>query len=647
VRTLPGPVSAGIAAGATPDVKVELIDWALHYADLFISGPSGRNGAAVAADGTLVQVYNDGAGNIKYRRVADPSQVSWGAFSSLTSTANVSGVVCLAKLSDRLRVLWPDSATTNVVYRDSFDSGVTWSAAANLFDAGAAVAGISADASPNVVFVLYQVGINWRVAIWTFTVGWSRGDWSRGDFPGAGGIGVCSIVGGGGSYIVVVSLDDGTGGGFALYSTIWTGPWSTLVTVFANDVAAGLTIQDPHVTYYDGLYHCCTGVVDTGSISGFAYTRASLQHSTDGVHWSDPLEDAGAFAHGGTALKHAVGYLIVGPDTSSLALPYTASASQYRDCTADVASMMIRQRDGSPAKLVISLMNESNQYVGLAALRRNARMRISLGFAGAGVVYAFVFYIDSFRFSVVADDSVLMVEASDLRGFLNRQVRTSLVYANQSVDWLTRELLARAGIFTMNLAATSQFSQNVLSFSVVAGSSYAAAMRKVSTIYGYSAAARTAADGTDSVVVIEKTPADASAWSYGSEFDSFIVSRDGARGNHILVWGAPASPPNVGEAWDFADVADVGQERFVSLVETHIGSSAGAVIAANLALQIEQRAALSGQLVVFLHPGLELWDVVTVVDARVGTVLARVLDLTHRYDGHTLEYSLSLGLEGR
>src|ERR671933_588910 len=167
MRTLTAALQAAIGSG-TPECKVELIDWAPHYSAVFSGGPSGRTDAAIAGDGALVQAYNDGAGRVYVRRVLDPTQPSWGSWTLITGLAAAGAGVCLAQLSDRLRLFWQDSATTLIYAADSLDNG---------------------------------------------------------------------------------------------------GTWSVLTTVVPADLAAGLAIQDPRVTSYDGLYHLSYGVVDSGSTS--------------------------------------------------------------------------------------------------------------------------------------------------------------------------------------------------------------------------------------------------------------------------------------------------------------------------------------------------------------------------------------------
>src|SRR5205823_1407762 len=263
----------------------------------------------------------------------------------------------------------------------------------------------------------------------------------------------------------------------------------------------------------------------------------------------------------------------------------------------------VEQKDGAAARLTVTLQNDAGQYLHVNALRPNARLRLSLGYAGAGTVYTHVCYVEEWTFVRTADESSVVVVAGDARSWLARQSRGTLLYTNQTLDWLAREVLARAGLLTVTLPATSQFSQVVPAFAIPGGATWLMALERLARLYGYDVAARAQPDGTDALLVVEKTPADAAVWSYGEELDELEVGHGGDRANHILVYGAPGSPAIVGEAWDFGDAGGVGQERYLHVVEPLIATRAGAAIRAALELNVEKRRALGGRLVGALHPG--------------------------------------------
>jgi hypothetical protein len=90
----------------------------------------------------------------------------------------------------------------------------------------------------------------------------------------------------------------------------------------------------------------------------------------------------------------------------------------------------------------------------------------------------------------------------------------------------------------------------------------------------------------------------------------------------------------------------VGQERYLHVVEPLITTRTGAGLRASLELNVEKRRALAGRLAGALHPGLELWDVVSCADGVLGSTTARVAALHHIYEPFTGMYDLVAELEG-
>src|SRR5437867_846343 len=133
-------------------------------------------------------------------------------------------------------------------------------------DSAFAAVGIGADGVSTTVFVLYTATANtYRVAAWTWAGSWSRSDWTLGTSYGAAGLGVYNVSRTGTYYLVAAALQATASTGTALSAAFYNGgTWSVLTTVVPADLAAGLAIQDPRVTAYDGLYHLSYGVVDSG-----------------------------------------------------------------------------------------------------------------------------------------------------------------------------------------------------------------------------------------------------------------------------------------------------------------------------------------------------------------------------------------------
>ena len=652
MRPLPPALADAVGAGgATPLVRLELLDVTPRYAPLFASGPVGRNAAALTLDGTVAQVYQDAAGTVYARRVSDPTVVPWSAWAPVATASDTAAGVALARLDDRLRLLWQDGAATAIRAADSFDGGMTWAAPATLFDPGARVAAVTADGTTGVVFIAYATGGgSWRVAMWSLTDVWRGVDWTNGDVGAIAGL--HALRRDDGSFLLALAAQPNVGAGVALLVCGYrgSGTWDAPLTVVPPDTsgAGGIRLSEPRLAAYDGRYHLAYSVVDQSSPSPLTPAHVALTHSVDGTHWTDPLEDAGTYAFGATPLRVAAGYLLAAPDASALAPPaYDPNApnapGRYADLSAALSRLDVVHKDGLPARLIATVQN------GLfddTPLRLNAALRLSLGYAGAGVVPAWLFFIEDWSAVRAADEDELVITASDRLAWLDRQSRTTLLYAGQTVAWLAREITTRAGLVAVETAATAQFAYTVSVFAVPAGSTWRAALQRLGRLYGFDAAARVGPDGADTLVLYEKSPADAPVWSYaygtGSGVESLVTARGLDRANHVLVFGAGTV---IGEAWDWADVAETGQERYLHTIETLITAADGAALRAALDLQREARLAWSGSLSAPLHPGLELWDVLSIggTDAAPNR---RVATLHEIYEPQQGVYDMVVTLEG-
>ena len=162
--------------------------------------------------------------------------------------------------------------------------------------------------------------------------------------------------------------------------------------------------------------------------------------------------------------------------------------------------------------------------------------------------------------------------------------------------------------------------------------------------------------GTDQLVLKEKAAGDGSVWSYAAEPAGLTIDEDDLRANHVLTYGrvvvtTPGTAPGtayVGEAWDYANQAAVGEERYKHVVDRLLGSAAQAGKRAALELLGEQRAGRAGSAIVPNNPLLELWDVISLSDSKVSasSVLVRIAGLHQVYDRLKAINDLTLTLEG-
>ena len=203
-----------------------------------------------------------------------------------------------------------------------------------------------------------------------------------------------------------------------------------------------MRLAEPRLAHYDDRYHLAYSVVDAGAPSPLATARVALMHSADGVHWTDPLEDAGTYAYGATPLRVPAGYLLVAPDAAALAPPYLEppGAGRYADLSAAVSRLEIFYRDGLPARLVATAQVRAAD---IAPLRPNAMLRLSLGYIGAGMAPAGLFFIDDWSALRAVDEDETVITASDRTAWLDRQSRATALYEGRTVEWLVREVAAR------------------------------------------------------------------------------------------------------------------------------------------------------------------------------------------------------------
>jgi len=708
VRLLSSALLAAARDGtAAPLARLEVFDTAPRYAPVYTDGPAGRGVAAIAPDGALAQAYHDGARTVYARRVPDPTVAGWGPWSVVAAGAAPGAGVALSRLDGGVgpSLLWQDAATGAVYAADPLGPGAGWGAGTALFSPGTPLGALAADGvggatlggsggSGN-VFVAYPTASNaWRVAVWSRAGDgtWRGADWTNGDVYAIAGLSTARRPDG--SYLLAAAVRADAGSGAAIHVYTYDGRWSLPATVVPADLGAGAGPAEPRLSCYDGLYHLAYAVdpappAPTGAAGGRA-AGVALAHALDGTHWTNPLplgaNDVGVYAHGATPLAHPACLLLTASDAAALA-PYppslttvaptgSAGSAGYRDVSADVSHLEVIHKDGDAARLVVTVQHGA-AYAALPALRPNVTLRLSFGYrnitntranaeAGSGgddgTVPAYVFLLDDWSLVRAAGEDELVLTASDRAAWLDRQSPTTLLYSDRAVGWLVREVTARAGLLAVDLPATPAFAYTVPTFSIPAGSTWRAALTRLARLYGFDAAARTGADGTDTFTCVEKSPADAPVWSYGSSgpaaaasgasvASQLVVARSLDRANHALVFGAPAASSDtpvasiIGEAWDRADMAATGQERYLHTIEPLITTSDGAALRAARDLQREARRGYSGSLSAPLHPGLELWDVIA-VDGGVGPTPLRVATLHLIYEPHPGTYDMVVTCEG-
>jgi hypothetical protein len=413
MRAVTGAVAAAAAQGAAPDPRLELADIWPHFATVATGGSGGPCAAAIAPDGSVVAAYVSTASpnTIYVQRVTDPSSASqWASWTSVSADARAQAGVCLCVAGGTVRLLWQAAASTAVRYADSLDGGQTWSAPAALFDPGKPCYGLGADGDLTRVFVAYDPGgLGYvRVAAWTLAGTWSGSDWTNGDLNTI--VGLAATQQGAGQFGLALALQAATGEAYSIQSCVYNAGgspvWTALAPIVAVDTGVGLVVRYPHLARFDGMY------------------RLAYQ-AQDFVHWQAGLEDGQSFPSGAAWIKHASAYLLAAPEAVRRAPVYNG-VSQYRDLTADIARLDLVEREGAPARLVVTLDNSSGIYTSLAPLLPNAQLLLSQGFVGAGLAPTHLLYVEEWTFARAADEATVTLVAQDRTRFLQRPTRYPL-----------------------------------------------------------------------------------------------------------------------------------------------------------------------------------------------------------------------------
>jgi hypothetical protein len=418
------------------------------------------------------------------------------------------------------------------------------------------------------------------------------------------------------------------------------------------DLAVGLVVRYPHLAMFDGAYRLTWQVADTGSVSGLVYTRVARTASADFVHWQAGLEDAEGFPHGAAWVRHATGQALVAGEAMRWAPAYDPVGS-YRDLTGDIVALDLREREGAPAQLVVTLDNSTGVYSNLPALQPNACLLLSQGFADTGLVPTHLLYLEQWTCVRAVDEASIVLVAHDRAQFLARQARYPLAYVHRTVAFILADLAAQAGFEQPAAIDTAvQFSEAPALFQVSPGQTYVQAIDRLLALYDGGYLARTVGgDGpafgaVEMLAVVGKSPSQASVWAYGDDLEHLQVTHNGDRANHLMVYGPQKLPNALAEIWDFADLEAVGQERYALMVEQLATSADTAGLAASLALARERRLATQVTMVAAPHPGIELYDVVTASDSLLTDTRCRIVAIARGFHPGKGLYDMVLTGEG-
>jgi hypothetical protein len=670
MRTLTTSIQNALAATTrTPAISVQLYDPIEHYSayqTLAIS--EGLSAACVASDGALIRAYTDrpaGAfsATLSVQRISDPGNVGqWSAWTVLSSANLLRDAGCaLSNNSGTLRLFAQSGASPyNLLVWTSADNGATWSGPVTIAAINAAIRGLGS-AGQNDIFYAYDTtgGEALAVARWSLGAWLAPATWTLGVLPACVGLDAAWDAANS-RYLLAVS----DGRQITAYSsTASGGAWNLLTTIAPLDSASsvGLTRTYPRLSIFDGRYNLAYLEGDSGVLTGLVYSYVRLRQSPDFTHWSDGLLLSQQWGFGPTWLKAptppsgAAGpaYYVLDNALAWRAPLYDpANPASLLDVSAQTLGVLRHEQRGRPGQITLRLSNAGGQYNTLSMLGLNTSVALAEGYndptSGApSVIPVGVYYVDRYQYLRAPDHNELLIFASDATKRLDRSARLQTAYVGQPLSWLLTELAARAGIFAVTIPATSQFSQIVPSFVMPAGQTLRQGLEELCSIY----AVYYFLDQTETLQFRELSASDAAVWTYQPEIESLTLGSDDQRANHIIVTGRASSGTLVyGESYDFAHLNQTGQERPLYHTDARLTTSAQANLKASFLLADEQRAGAHHTISVPANPGLQLLDVLSLIDSPAPTGTgqsphARINALKVTYTPQQARFEMTLTLE--
>ncbi len=685
IATPPALTAAFRSPGQRPSIRVTMARDIPSYTLLAsgsMAGGAFHHAVVVAPDGSIVRAWMQNtpsplAGQVWVQRVTSPTvPTQWTTWSPLGATVMLSVAgVSLAVIAMQVWLIAVDSATGGIQLASSSDNGQTWSAFTTVIPVGAtetpravAIAGGNVTAGDSVaIFTLIDDGsltstaVRAKVSI-NAGAGWSSLTTSI--FPAApSGAGITAVKRQG-AFQVVASLYGAsrTGGGLALVASRFDGAsWSSPVAVQPNDDAGvGVAVQWPSLTIVNDSYRLTYTERDTGAYSGLVYGRTVLVQSSDGEHWDDGMTfvpplmlippvpciyERICFEAAGTT------YVVDNERVFSAPPPRPSL-----DLTPAVLAYDLESGVGRPARLRITLDSNTHLWTTDPVWGFNSRFVLEEGYVDpAGVPSTLVtgshFLVRRWSIQRAMTPGGprcdVVVEAVDIACKLYRESRHEWNWTNQSVAWVATEIVTKAGIASMTVPSTPRSAEIVPRFRIGTGTTWLAALERLLRIYG----CQHRASSSGGYVVVEAMATDPSVISLGTaDLFGSTWNSEGEHENHVRCVGAMASGAAavpMGESWDYEHVVSTGEVRYHYVAEPQISTGTQAQLRSDLDLAMWQRSAVRHSMTTPRHPGLELFDVISVADPQVGISGSfRIAGMRGLFDAASATYESTYQLEG-
>jgi hypothetical protein len=638
MRSLPSALlAAQKSASAVPYVKVEIaariggirhLDWQRLYSG---SEADSHHAATMPGDGSLIRCRLD-SGSLYRQRVTSPGPGSDFATWTLVDSAANAGVA-LASRAAQVLLFYVGTNGRTIYVRESSDYGATFGSATAITTAAAAVGWLAADLkADNTVLLMYSVGGT------VYAVKRSGGSWGS---PAAWSNTLASVSGLACQYEadfdVVVSGSDAQGA-----CKVWTciygdgysqavNTWSPLREVAVASAGSNMEFRAPFLAYPD-VFRLTFVEKYTGSES---YSRLYFSFSpatADYVNnlWREPVP-MNLTSDYGLAIAYSTSAVWL---TTPWGVWQASLTTPALEVTTDVLELTT-EADPNGGRLRLVLRNDDGRYLDLsgekAVIKAGGEVRVSPGYQTAGGPLASsgpAYWIEGWEYTSGEGQATLVLHARDAWQLLESwRARRQYAWAQgeKNVFQLLSFVMARASLEFSSAGSSSVVTDLYPSFTINPGESGATAVRRLLAV-------------VPDVIFFRghfayiKNPqaSEASDYSYGTEHAILRGRYGGQRpqANRVQVFG---DGPFV-EVFGWDEIEDA-YDRIRQVHDLNLDTVARAQDRADAEMRHQEIAAGSGEIVVPVNCGQELYDVITVTDESAGLTDAgrRVLGLSMRY----------------
>ena len=625
---------------------VPLLPWERLYQGEERDGP---HALAVTGAGTLVRARNDG-GSLLVSRVANPGPDSdWGSWTALGPLEEGSGVALAARADEVLLVSIAEGGR-DLTLRRSADGGATWATPRTLVREDTAVdcvaLGIRSGDGDACAFYTQGSSVLRRLRRRDGRWDASGVDWNRGGEVSA--LTGVATMHDGADYRLLVSGRARPGGTKHVWSCLLgdggfpADLWSALTAIAESDAASAREFGGPAIFRPGGAdQRACFAARDSGAeMRSRVYTThppALTGGNPNG--WSEPEPHEAASAHG-LALATPDAHTAWGATPDGVWRARLAGTSEVTDWLVEASWRF--SPFATRARVVLD-----DSAGDLPTVAPGGMVEIAPGYrSGAGGLpeYGLAIHAAVDRVTRESGEGRARV-VLDCSGHWERLAawRASQVWQSPAGEHsrgdLFRRLCAKAGI-RVGGQVSEGWSDSRPAFAVSPGESGLSAARR---LLGVSPVA-VVSDG-DGVAI--SRPGDDIQERY-SPGDHPIAAVRLSEGAAPANWVRAQGPDHAADAHDFASIYRDGQ-RLRLVRSPDAGSEGTALEHAAAALDRERREQPAGLLVAPFHAGLELFDIISVTDARLALreQPCRVVELGMEYarrPGRRPRYDSVLGL---